>query len=296
MTSIIEIWTEVARECEILRLGCPDSNFANFQRLWLPLATNLKNKRKPFVQGILAPQGTGKTTLTRILKTILNHWDIPVIVFSIDDLYKTYSQRQELRQRDPRLIWRGPPGTHDIDLGRQVITDFKRGEFPLSLPGFDKSLHSGQGDRIAPVEIQSADILLLEGWFVGMKPVQSNSFDSPPDPIVTPDDQQFARDCNDRLWDYLPLWECIDELLILHPLDYRFSLQWRKEAERKMRLQGKGGMSDSEIEEFVKYFWKALHPEIFIQPLLQEAHMVVEIKNDRTTGKIYAKDRDEPIV
>ncbi|MFA9202077.1 MAG: glycerate kinase, partial [Candidatus Nanopelagicaceae bacterium] len=38
---------------------------------------------------------------------------------------------------------------------------------------------------------------------------------------------------------------------------------------------------------FVEYFWKALHPELFIKPLTLTADLVVEIKSDHTLGRIY---------
>lgn len=78
---------------------------------WLPLALELVQKRRqqaiPLVFAILGGQGTGKTTLTKILPLIWDYWNIKSVAISIDDLYKTYSQRQELLKTDPRLIWRG---------------------------------------------------------------------------------------------------------------------------------------------------------------------------------------------
>ena len=79
----------------------------------------------------------------------------------------------------------------------------------------------------------------------------------------------------------------MDRLIVLSPEDYRLSRQWRKEAEHKMIASGKTGMSDREIDRFVKYFWQSLHPELFIKPLLKTADLVVEIKSDRTLARIY---------
>ncbi|MGB5594945.1 MAG: glycerate kinase, partial [Crocosphaera sp.] len=73
---------------------------------------------------------------------------------------------------------------------------------------------------------------------------------------------------------YLPLWELLDRLMILYPIDYRFSKKWRKEAEQKMISSGKPGMNEQQIEDFVNYFWKALHPELFITPLAQNPNLV----------------------
>ena len=36
-----------------------------------------------------------------------------------------------------------------------------------------------------------------------------------------------------------------------------------------MIAAGKTGLSAAEIRDFVLYFWKALHPELFITPLTQ---------------------------
>jgi D-glycerate 3-kinase len=95
---------------------------------------------------------------------------------------------------------------------------------------------------------------------------------------------------NGKLADYLPLWERLDRLIVMHPSDYRCSVQWRTEAEQKMIAAGKAGMTNSEIEQFVKYFWQALHPELFIQPLVKSSQwvdLVIEINSDRSIGKVY---------
>ncbi len=52
---------------------------------------------------------------------------------------------------------------------------------------------------------------------------------------------------------------------------------------------GAGGMSDAQIADFVNYFWKALHPELFIELLLESgADLVVRIKADRSLDAIYS--------
>lgn len=264
--------------------------------LWLPLAIDLHDRRqaldRPLVQGILGGQGTGKTTLGAVLTQILAALGDRTLSWSIDDLYKTYADRQRLREQDPRLIWRGPPGTHDVELGIQILDRLRQPDrtTPIALPRFDKSLWHGAGDRIAPELVTNVEIVLFEGWFVGVRPVDPIVFATAPDPIRTESDQAFARDTNRRLQDYLPLWEKLDRLLVLDPVDYRFSQQWRKQAEQEMRAIGKAGMSDAEIEAFVEYFWKALHPELFIKPLVtqaDQADLVIEIDVNHVPGAVY---------
>ncbi|OLP16532.1 glycerate kinase [Leptolyngbya sp. 'hensonii'] len=263
---------------------------------WLPLALKLADHRRAanrlLVQGILGGQGTGKTTLGRVLTLILQHLGYRSLSLSLDDLYKTYEDRQALRDRDPRLIWRGPPGTHDISLGLTILERL-RDAHPLAeiaVPRFDKSLHGGQGDRTVPELVQGIDILLFEGWFVGVQPIDPAAFLHPPFPIVTEADRTFARDMNTSLQDYLPLWDQLDLLMVLFPVDYRLSLAWRQQAEHQLIARGKSGMTDREIEQFVTYFWKSLHPELFLPPLIQSpdrANLVIEINPDHSWGRIY---------
>ncbi len=291
-----DLASEVISLCQSLGLTYKNRVLDNLARLWLPLALDLaiaKQKlNRTLIPGVLGSQGTGKSTLCIILKFILNALDFSVANLSIDDLYLTYLERQSLQQQDPRLVWRGPPGTHDVNLGLQVIEQcLQTNDEPILIPRFDKSAFNGSGDRTTPEAITQPDILLFEGWFVGVKPIAESCFAHPPAPIVTPTDKQFALDNNQRLQAYLPLWDKLDYLIVLYPEDYRLSKQWRTEAEHKMIATGKTGMSDAEIDCFVEYFWQSLHPELFIKPLTSTADMVVEIKSDRSFGQIHKKSK-----
>ncbi|MEG4987205.1 glycerate kinase [Microcoleus sp. BR0-C5] len=285
--------------------------------LWLPLAMQLSTAKqslnRPLIQGILGGQGTGKTTLCQVLRLILGKLGYSTVSLSLDDLYKTYADRQQLQKADPRLIWRGPPGTHDIDLGIAVL-DKLRGSLThnlaavdnpksdaikpdiinknIEIPRFDKSAYGGAGDRSQPEIISGADIVLFEGWFVGVNPVvdaKLNAFlGGAPFPISTEADCRFARDMNVKLHDYLPLWNRLDRLMVLYPPDYRISQVWRNQAEQEMMAAGKSGMSEAEINRFVEYFWKALHPDLFIKSMVEgdRVDLVIEIMSDRTVGTI----------
>ncbi|MDH6061007.1 glycerate kinase [Chrysosporum bergii ANA360D] len=257
--------------------------------LWLPLSIKIASHRqglgRPLIQGILGGQGTGKTTMCRVLGLILQQLGYNTLSLSLDDLYKTYGDRLVLTQQDPRLIWRGPPGTHDIDLGLQVLDQIRQGQSLVTVPRFDKSIYNGAGDRTNPEIVKNIDIVLFEGWFVGVQPINDDVFNHAPPPISTDEDQRFARDMNRRLNDYLPLWKRLDSLIVLHPTDYHYSMVWRKQAEQQMIAAGKSGMSDAQVEEFVNYFWRSLHPELFITPLVKSRlgiDLVVSINPDHS--------------
>lgn len=265
---------------------------------WLPLAIKIasqhQNLQRPFIQGILGGQGTGKTTTCDVLSLIISQLGYRTLSLSIDDLYKTYHQRLDLKKQDPRLIWRGPPGTHDIEIALSLFDKIRRNENPYKVPRFDKSLHGGAGDRTIPEVVESIDIVLFEGWFVGVRPINPALLENPPYPIITDEDKIFARYMNTKLFDYLPLWEKLDSLIVLYPVDYRLSVEWRKQAEQQMIASGKSGMSDSEIERFVNYFWRSLHPELFITPLVKPqvkssnlVDLVIEIQADHSFGRVY---------
>ncbi len=263
-------------------------------QLWLPLAQKLiqthQQLNRPLIQGILGMQGTGKSTLTAMLCLILQHLGYTSLTISIDDLYKTYADRQQLRQQDPRLIWRGPPGTHDVELGIEILNQLRTCS-AVNIPRFDKSVHHGQGDRSGFEQADPADIVLFEGWFTGLVPLNETAFEEAPSPINTPEDLAFARDMNQALSNYLPLWDRLDSLIVLKLTDHQLSKRWRMDAERVAIASGKAGMSDQEVEQFVDYFWKALHPKLFTPAIIKQPEtvdLVIEIDAEHTPCKVYS--------
>ncbi|MEM8641520.1 MAG: glycerate kinase [Cyanobacteria bacterium P01_G01_bin.54] len=292
------LWDIVVERSQELGLNDEAAIATTFWRLWLPLAQDLVEQQqklqRPVVQGILGGQGTGKTTLAALLHLLFEAQGYRTVEFSLDDLYKSYIEREQLQQADPRLVWRGPPGTHDVAIGIELLDKLrqpKRGR-PVVVPRFDKSACGGAGDKAQPEMIDPVEIVIFEGWFVGARPINGAVFEGAlPEPIVTEGDRTFAQDMNDQLFDYMPLWHRLDRLLILKPIDYRLSKRWRTQAEQRMKAKGKSGMSDEQISEFVDYFWKALHPELFIEPLTKNSMLtdwVVEINEDHSLGRIYA--------
>ncbi len=141
-----------------------DDSIHAFWFFWLPVALELAQYQQknpyPLLVGILGGQGTGKTTLTSILQLIWQHLDISSVALSLDDLYKTYHDRTQLLKKDSRLIWRGPPATHDVELGIKIISQLQQRLYPVSIPRFDKSLFNGQGDRSMYEKVNRGDIII----------------------------------------------------------------------------------------------------------------------------------------
>lgn len=332
--------------------------------LWLPFAREIARKHSPgqvFCQGILGPQGSGKSTLAKGLVPILAQLGLRAVALSLDDFYLTWAERQNIY--DSELIYRGPPGTHDVGLAVRTLENLKKQQRFTWIPRFDKSAHAGQGERWAwphlpqgavlvgrviadhldihfclwqgqriplpenpgaplllpktslpegtfvriqgtqsgefeivsggqasPLALdvpqttwellgQPVDVVLLEGWFVGVQPLSNH-------PTKW---SALAHRSHQRLANYLPLWQYLDQLLILQPEHPGLSLVWRTEAEQQRRLAGLGAMTDEQIGQFVDYFERALPSELFIQPLVEgagdrvitinRAHLPIDVTN-----------------
>jgi D-glycerate 3-kinase len=180
-------------------------------QVWLPLAGQLQDwasgMTAPPIIGFLGGQGSGKTTLTTLLKLLLELQGLRVLAWSLDDLYLPYADRLVLQAEDPRLVWRGPPGTHDVALGRQILRQLQAGG-RSAIPRFDKSAEGGKGDRAGFETVGPVDLVLFEGWCVGARPLSPTVLAEAatlPDPIRTAADRAFARDMNQALHEYLRL-------------------------------------------------------------------------------------------
>ena len=94
---------------------------------YLPLSDKVaswtKFSKGPIVVGINGAQGTGKSTLSKVLALALkHHHHCRSAILSIDDLYLTKSERRQLAEMvHPLLATRGVPGTHDVAMGCHLL-------------------------------------------------------------------------------------------------------------------------------------------------------------------------------
>ena len=130
---------EVTSEPFIDKLG-------QLNNFYLPISKMIKEeyikKKKPKVIGLSGGQGTGKSTISNILKIILKEvYNLETVIFSIDDFYKTSQERKKMAKKISNLfLTRGVPGTHDTKLLFQCIKRLKMNKFEkMNIPKFDKS-------------------------------------------------------------------------------------------------------------------------------------------------------------
>ena len=116
-------------------------------RFYLPISKMIKDEyeknKKTKIIGLTGGQGTGKSTISNILKIILKEaYKLETVIFSIDDFYKTLYERKKMSKKNNNLfLTRGVPGTHDTTLLYQCIKNLKNNKFKkFSIPRFDKSI------------------------------------------------------------------------------------------------------------------------------------------------------------
>ena len=137
---LLPLFNEVVAQEELDESILPQLN-----SLYLPLAACLagKHSHTPIVVGINGAQGAGKSTLSKILKALLTHgFGKSVVHLSIDDLYLSRSRREALAQSiHPLFKTRGVPGTHDVELGKTILSALTHGDsvLPLQIPAFDNA-------------------------------------------------------------------------------------------------------------------------------------------------------------
>lgn len=212
---------------------------------------------------ISGPQGSGKTTVTKLAEdTLTNVHGIPTKAVSIDDYYKPYDELTRLaaESNNPLLKHRGLPGTHDFRGLNQMLGDFLAGKTGLEILIYDKSQHNGAGDRVGTTKLPiNTQCILLEGWMLGFQPVDESILKKRLEYInlaklsikVT---LQNLSEINDNLKEYVPIWEKCTKFVLLKPEDLQYVYKWRLQQEHDM-IKAKGsGMSDDEVKSFVDQY------------------------------------------
>ena len=218
--------------------------------------------RKIKIIGLSGGQGSGKSTITGILKFILKKkYGLNLCIFSIDDFYKTKSERKKMSEKDhPLFLTRGVPGTHDIQLLNNILKKFKEKKFKnLLIPKFDKSID----DRSKKYKWQKIkkrpDIVILEGWCVGATHQKDSDLKKPLNSIEKKFDQKliWRRKVNYYLKNqYKKIFKKIDKLVYLKAPNFSYIYKWRLLQEQKMKLtlKNKKTMSKQQVKEFIMFY------------------------------------------
>lgn len=288
--------------------GLPDSYAETVDKTILPLADRIcalhDTEKQPIVVGIHGAQGTGKSTLTLFLREILlRHRNRSTANFSLDDIYLTRAEREDLAERvHPLFKTRGVPGTHDVALGQQVLHRLRSAapEDATPIPAFDKS----RDDRVPreqwPVFGGRAEIILLEGWCLDARPEQDSALAQPMNPLEENEDPDgvWRSYVNDQLkGEYRKFFDEIDFLIMLKAPSMECVLEWRRLQEQKLakkiRNAPKSGephgnaqdlriMTDDEVGRFVMHYERVTRACLAEMP--GRADVLINVAEDHSLG------------
>ena len=218
------------------------------------------NKTK--IIGLTGGQGSGKSTISNILKIILKeNFNLETVIFSIDDFYKTLKERKNMSKNiSPLFLTRGVPGTHDTKMLLKCITKLKKYKFTKTvIPRFDKALDNRVLKKNWLKVIKKPNIVIFEGWCVGAKPQKKKDLLIPINRLEKYYDKKkiWRNKVNQELKnDYSKIFKLIDKTIFLKVPSFKYVLKWRLLQEKKLRISKKGNkiMSDNQIKKFIMFY------------------------------------------
>ena len=258
-------------------------------RFYLPISKMIKDeyekKKKTKIIGLTGGQGTGKSTISIILKIILKEaYNLETVIFSIDDFYKTLNERETMSKKISDLfLTRGVPGTHDTKMLFQCIKNLKTNNFKkMNIPKFDKSIDNRLSKSNWLQVKKKPNIVIFEGWCVGASAQKNKDLISPINKLEKYKDKKkiWRQKVNLKLRkDYKKIFDLIDKLIFLKVPSFKYVLKWRLLQEKKLRITRKGNktMTDKQVENFIMYYERIT--KHMLKTLPYEADTVISIDN-----------------
>lgn len=202
--------------------------------------------------GLAGGQGTGKSTLARLLEETGRRVGLRVGVLALDDYYLPRAERLALAARvHPLFETRGPPGTHDVARLRADLAALG-GSGAVEMPCFDK----GRDDRIGTRRLVGPfELVVLEGWCVGARAEAAASLARPCNALERERDPdgRWRRAVNERLaTDYAALFAELDALVYLRAPDLDAIRRWRLEQESERPAAQR--LDAAAIDRFVAHY------------------------------------------
>ena len=267
----------------------------------IPLCFWINKKRKDkktLLVGLAGGQGTGKTTISTLLRLVLvKYFKLQVFKISIDDFYKTRNERILLsKNKHPLLLTRGVPGTHDIQLMINLFRIVKKNTFrSISIPKFDKSIDDRCKKNNWFKLKKKPDILILEGWCVGARAEGSRSLNRPINVLEKNADKKkiWRSYVNNQLKSkYSKLFDQLDSLLYLKAKNFKLLKRWRLKQEKKLKM--KSGtkknskiMNEKEVETFMMTYQRITQNMFKNAPKYSSA--VIDLNENHQIKKVKFK-------
>jgi len=223
------------------------------------------DNKKPYFVGLAGGQGTGKTTISSIIKIILEkYFKLKVFKISIDDFYKTRKERIALSKKvHPMLLTRGVPGTHDISMMLDFFKKSKAKKFKsMKLPNFNKAIDDRFSKNKWNIINKRPDVIIFEGWCVGARAETNKTLKKSINSMEKANDQKLVwrKYVNQQLkTKYKKLYSQLNCMIYLKAKNFSLLQKWRLKQEHKLWLKTKkkGGhkiMSKGDVINFMQTY------------------------------------------
>ena len=228
---------------------------------------------RPALIGVTGAQGSGKTTACKLLEMS----NRPRFAhFSLDDVYLTKAERvwradniasfNAVRDEDGHfevthvsrpeterlLLTRGPPGTHDLGLAKDIIARLNK-PGPTKLPRFDKAADDRAPESSWPVFQGPAEAILVDGWCLGATPTP------PAEPL-----NDVEREDVDGIWrretdkqlrkTYAPFFAIFDAIVYLQAPTWDIVFRWRGEQEEQLLGRAMAAEENTKLDRFLMHY------------------------------------------
>ena len=257
------------------------------------------DKKRPYFVGLAGGQGTGKTTISSLIRIILTkYFKLNVFRISIDDFYKTRKERINLSKRvHPMLLTRGVPGTHDINMMLNFFKKSKSKKFKrLKLPTFNKAIDDRFGKKYWYDLKKKPDVIIFEGWCVGAKSETNNTLRKTINLMEKTKDQNqiWRKYVNDQLkTKYKKLYSQLNCLIYLKAKNFSLLQKWRLKQERKLWIKSKKNsnmkiMSKSDVLSFMQTYQRITQNMFRFMP--KYASVIINLNRDhQIKSAVYKK-------
>ena len=260
---------------------------SQLNNFYLPISQMIKEtyskEKKTQIIGLSGGQGSGKSTISNILKIILKeNYNLETVIFSIDDFYKTLNERKIMSKNiSPLFLTRGVPGTHDTKMLLDCIKKLKNVKFKkLTIPRFNKATDDRVSKKNWLKITKKPHIVILEGWCVGAEQQKNKDLLIPVNELEKYNDKEknWRNRVNQELKkDYKKIFRLINKIIFLKVPSFKYVFKWRLLQEKKLRKisKGKKTMTDKQIKKFIMFYERLT--KHMLKTLTNKADSVIKI-------------------
>ena len=270
----------------------PKTYFSTAVKWFLPIIDELKTIKRSsgqqIIVGINGCQGSGKSTLAKLLiKIFIEKHDLNSVCFSLDDFYHTKKKRLLLsKEVHPLLVTRGVPGTHDIEYLEKILESLRMNQKNIEIPKFNKINDDREMLTNASYVKTPVDIIVIEGWCLGIKPQELENLSAPINILEEKYDEDgiwrsFVN--SEQASSYQKIFDKIDIKIMLEAPAFNCVYDWRLQQENELRnIIGKEKKEklDSEFQFFIQHFERLTKHAL--ETLPDDVNYLLKMKDDRS--------------